>query len=147
MARSKRRGFSEPILCPTPKSTGGGFFHAIGAVEETADNLFVRPAVEIACVSGTASKWVIAFQVSEDPEVWPSSTTTPKFFQTSTIDVQNVEGVYYSIASGDAFENMGATAGNVNKKYIRWGVWAINNAGSSASESALVAIRVERKPR
>ena len=55
---------------------------------------------------------------------------------------QNVEGLYYS-QSGTGFEDVSA---NMNKKFCRWGVWALNNAGQNTLEFAQVAIRIEKKP-
>ncbi len=73
------------------------------------------------------------------------STSTPKLYAGATIAAQNTEGVYFSQASGDGFENLSATAGNVNKRYVRHGIWALNNPGSSVSEIAVVSLSIERK--
>jgi hypothetical protein len=141
--RSTRRGYLEPELCPTPKSDGGGNFTAMTQPEETANIKLVRPSMDLQQVSSTAAKWVPAWQLSDDGETWDASTTLPRLFQTSTIDKKNVEGIYFSGASGNAFEDVSS---NMNKRFCRWGVWGVNTAGQSAAELAQVAIRIEKKP-
>lgn len=138
--RSMKKGFTPAELCPTPKVTAAGLFTALTAPEDATSVKFARPAMELQQVSSTSAKWVVAFQQSDDGETWPASTATPSLFAGATMAAQNAEGTYYSAAAGDGFE-----AVTLTKRYVRWGIWALNNAGVATLELAQCAIRVERR--
>lgn len=140
--RAKRKGFSDSELCPTPKTAAGGFFTALTPAEDTTHTKFARPAMDLQQISSTNATWVPAWQLSDDGENWPSSTQTPQLFNTSTIAGQNTEQVHNSQAGGSGFEDISP---KLNKKYVRWGIWAVNNAGQSAAELAQCAIRIDKR--
>jgi hypothetical protein len=133
---NRRKGFTPALLVTTKKSTSNGHFYCMTPPMDTAEIGSVRPALEVTNIT-TDVNVQVAWQLSDDAEIWPATTATPGFFACGTIGARTSEGISYATA----FEDMAA---NLTKKFARFGVWVKNDAGS-ALETCVAAIRIERK--
>ena len=134
--RSGRKGFTEPELVTTKKSTANGLMWLLTPTMDTATIKEVRPAVEVTNISADV-KVALGWVLSDDGETWPASTAAPGLFDVATIAAQTTEGVFYATA----FENIASV---LTKKFVRFGAWIKNDSGSTY-ETALVSVRLEFK--
>ncbi len=138
--RGKKKGFSDQELVTSKKSTANGLFWCLTLPMEAIDIKYARPALDLSCLSGTDISVVPAWQLSEDGDTWPTTTTTPGTFAGGTIGVTSTETTTFSTAG--VFEDISAS---MTKKYVRFGVWVKNLATGTTVEMALAAIRLEFK--
>ena len=133
--RGKKKGFSDPELV-TSKKSQSGLFWCLTPTLETAEIKFARPAVDLSNLSGTDISVTPGWQLSQDGETWPASTTNSGLF---TGGVTTTETTTYP----SAFEDISAS---MTQKYARFGVWVKNvSASPTTVETALAAIRLEFK--
>jgi hypothetical protein len=132
------RGFLGPLLVTTLQGGQSGIVFPFAPVYEATALKLVRINLFLQALSVAADKMKVevGIQVSEDREIWPTSTTQPTFLATS-VNRQS-EGT----TSIEGFEDITSL---LTKRYARIVLWVKNVSPETGLCTCLAAIRVERK--